>query len=222
MSRPIIFHLADGAMEQGFRAFFRRNNWHYALQCDRFEIDPASDTDILRIGGKTDPAVWQGAHEHLAPFKALYDHAVIVIDEHFDPSPGATQIKQDVRNNMVNAGWAPERFEVVVIQPMLESWLWMDSDHIAKAFGVSDYTTLRNQLISEGLWDADTPKPKGSELKAACKRACQLGGTKSSRATFSHIFSAVSSRALNRCEEPGFNLMRTTLRIWFPPQGGAA
>ena len=122
----------------------------------------------------------------------------------------------DISTNMIEAGWQEERFKVVVIEPMLEAWLWMESDHVAKAFGVSDYKTLRSLLVKEKLWDAGEPKPKAAELKYACLRACAIGGKKSARSMFANIFEVVSSRALNKCTEPGFNLLRETLRVWFP------
>jgi len=214
--KPIVFHLADGAMVEGLKGFFRRDNWHHAIGCDKVQIDPESEQDFFKVPGRNDQAVWKSAHVYLAPFKEVYEHAVIIIDETFDPSPGAEEIRMDISTNMIEAGWQEERFKVVVIEPMLEAWLWMESDHVAKAFGVSDYKTLRSLLVKEKLWDAGEPKPKAAELKYACLRACAIGGKKSARSTFANIFEVVSSRALNKCTEPGFNLLRETLRVWFP------
>lgn len=216
--KPLVFHLADGAMVEGLKSFFRRDNWHYAIGCQRIEIDPDSEQDFFKVPGRNDQAVWKSAHAYLDPFREAYERAVIVVDEHFDPSPGAEQIRADITANMLNAGWAEDRFKVVVIQPMLEAWLWMESDHVAEAFGLKDYKTLRSRLTKENLWDAGQPKPKAAELKRACARACALGGSRSSRTTFANIFRVVSSKALNRCTEPGFNLLRETLRTWFPKQ----
>ena len=111
--RPLVFHLADNTMVEGLKAFFRRDNWHSALDC-----------------------------EH--------------------------------------------------------------------------YADLRHRLTAEGLWPAGSPKP--SELKAACDRAARLGGSKSGRTVFRNVFRAVSRRSLDRCEEPGFKLLRLTLQTWFPKQ----
>jgi hypothetical protein len=97
---------------------------------------------------------------------------------------------------------------------MLESWLWMDSDHVAKAFGCQDYAVLRDRLIAEGLWQAGNPKPW--ELKAARDRAARLGNSKSGRTVFRNVFGSASRRAIDRCEEPGFKLLRQTLQDWFP------
>lgn len=216
--KPLVLHLADGAMVEGLKSFFRRDDWQHAIGCGKIEIDPDSEQDFFKVPGRNDQAVWKYAHTYLAPFREAYDHAVIVIDEKFDPSPGAPQIRADISANMIASGWAEDRFQVVVIEPMLEAWLWMESDHVAQAFGVKNYATLRSILVKEGLWDKGAPKPKRADLKAACSRACTLGGNKSSRTTFGHIFGVVSSKALNHCAEPGFNLLRQTLRTWFPKQ----
>jgi hypothetical protein len=214
--KPLVFHVADGAMVEGLKAFFRRKNWHYAIGCAHVAIDPDNEQDFYKVPGLNDQAVWKSAHAYLAPFEPAYERAVIVVDEHFDPSPGAEQIRADITANMIRSGWAEERFQVVVIQPMLEAWLWMESDHVAKAFGVKDYATLRAGLVKENLWERGQPKPKSANLKDACSRACRMGGSHSSRTTFKNIFGVVSSKALNRCEEPGFLLLRETLRTWFP------
>lgn len=214
--KPLVFHLADGAMVEGLKAFFRRDNWHHAIGCARVEIDPDSERDFLKIPGRNDQAVWKSAHAYLAPFRDAYERAVIVLDEHFDPSPGAEQLRGDIAASMIASGWTKDRFEVIVVEPMLEAWLWTDSDHVAAAFGMDNYTSLRARLIQENLWETGQPKPRATELKRACSRACALGGSKSSRATFANVFRVVSSRALNRCIEPGFNLLREALRTWFP------
>jgi hypothetical protein len=217
--RPLVFHLADNTMVEGLKAFFRRDNWHHALGCARFTLDPDSLQDFLKVPGENDQSVWRFADKHLAPFLETYQRALVVLDESFDPSPGAVQIHADICRSLAQAGWERERFEVIVIQPMLESWLWMDSDHVAQAFGCQSYASLRDHLVAEGLWAVGREKP--TELKAARDRAAQLGRTKSGRTVFRHVFSAVSRRALDRCQEPGFQLLRRTLRTWFPPNGGA-
>ena len=54
-----------------------------------------------------------------------------------------------------------------MICPMLEAWLWMESDHVANAFGWKDYGELKARLVQEGLWNKLNPNPtideKGSQ-----------------------------------------------------------
>jgi len=215
--RPLIFHLADNSMVEGLRAFFQKDTWHYALGCRRFDIDAVGDTDFLKIPGGDDQVVWKSAGENLETFCETHERAIVILDEWFDPWPGAAQIKSDITADLVNYGWQSERIEIIVIQPMLESWVWMESDHVAKAFGWPSYVELREQLVSEGLWAAGAPNPHA--LKEACNRAARLGKTRSGRIIFRNVFRAVSSRSLNRCEEPGFMAMRSALQTWFPVEG---
>lgn len=221
MKRPLVILMADNAMVEGLKGYFRRDPWHYALGCAPFALDPNSERDFLKVPGANDQAVWKYAHVHLAPFQATHERAIIMLDEWFGDTPGAAVLQDEIEANMLGAGWAREQFEVIVIQPMLEAWLWMESDHVAKAFGWNDYNELRDRLVQENLWNPGEAKPH--ELKKAAARASKLGKVKSCRRTFANVFSAVSSRSLDRCSEPGFHRFRNTLRTWFPPtEGGAA
>ena len=217
--RPIVFHLADGHMEAGLRAFFRRDNWHYALDCRRFEIDAESPEDILRVGGCTDCGLWTRCYENLATHLRSHERAIVIIDEYFDPWPGAAKIREDISRQLLESGWQRERFEVVVIQPMLEAWLWVENDRVANAFGFSTFHDLRQMLHGAGLWDEGQLKPNPSKLKDARDLAARRGGRKIGKPIFCGVFEAMSSRAVNSCTEPGFALLRETLRRWFPPGG---
>jgi hypothetical protein len=216
----VIFHLADEHMEKGLKAFFARDDWHFALGCRPFEIDPRGENDLYRVPGHTDPGIWKHAGENLRPFRDLYRYAVIILDADFDPSPGADVLRADISADMVKAGWAPERFAVIVIEPELEAWLWAPNQNVALAFGHDNFDQLRGRLERENLWTPGQPKP--NDLKRARDRAARLGGKKTGGPIFKGVFSEISNRACNRCVEPGFVAMRTALQGWFPPEGGAA
>lgn len=218
----IVFHLADKSMAEGLRAFFRRDNWHYALGCGQFNIDSESRDDVFQIGGCTDGGLWKNAHTNLATHFHTHRHAVIILDKDFDPYPTPQQIREDIRANMRQRGWTDDRFEVIVIEPMLEAWLWADAVSTAKGFGVADFGTLKQELVDHGLWNPAEPKP--SQMKAARDLAAKIGRRKTGSPIFREVFNSLSSRALSTCVEPGFVLLLRTLREWFPPApaGGAA
>ncbi len=228
--RPIVFHLADESMEKGFRAFFRRSNWHHAMGCARFEIDPENSRDIYRISGhnsalnpfRNDPGIHQHAHENLATHLKTHEHAVIILDESFGGSPGAAALRDEIACNMMSSGWKEERFEVVVIQPMLEAWLFADNLNVARAFGFPDFQSLQQPLIERGLWKPGQHKPEAANLKEAKKVALKTGGkSRLGSSPFPKLFEQISSRAFNACHEPGFQQMRSRLQSWFPVEGGA-
>lgn len=212
--RDVIFHLADGHMEKGLRAFFGRSDWHHALGCARFEIDPQSETDLYRVPGHTDGGIWKHAHENLQVFKDRYHHAVVLLDADFDPHPGVEVLVKDISNGMIKSGWEENRFSVIVIEPELESWLWAPNKNIAQAFGHSDFNELRKLLETEQLWNPGEPKPH--DLKGARDLAAKLGGKKTGGPIFKNAFEAISRRALDRCIEPGFIKLRAAMSEWFP------
>lgn len=234
--RDIVFHIADESMEKGFKAFFRRVDWNYALKCNRFDIDPDSDRDIFRISGhdsdlnprRNDPGMHHHAHDNLRTHLDTHEKAIIILDEFYGGSPGADALREEITVNMMEAGWDKDRFEVVVIQPMLEAWIWANNLNVAKAFGFESFEELQQPLVEKGLWVKGQPKPIDDKMKDAKNVAIQIG--KHSRqkghkklpsSPFSSLFKQISSKACDACKEPGFQQMRTRLQEWFPADGGA-
>lgn len=217
--RDLILHLADRHMEDGFRAFFARDDWHHVLGCARFGIDPGSLEDIFRRGGHTDGGLWQHAHDNLAPFRQRYRHAMIVLDADFDPHPGAESLVREISANLLAAGWPEDAFRVVVIDPELEAWLWAPNVNVAMAFGHDDFKEMQRMLAERNLWDEASPKP--NDLKEARDVAAKLGGRRTAGPIFRSVFAGISRRACDLCEESGFRSLRAALQTWFPPnQGG--
>ena len=96
--RPLVLHLADKRMRTCFEAFFSRTDCAQQLGCAHFEFDPTRD--IFQAPGITDPGTYQYAHENLAPYRETHQHAMVVLDEQWDPSPGAEAIVAHIRANM--------------------------------------------------------------------------------------------------------------------------
>jgi hypothetical protein len=216
----VVFYVADKHMKEGLQAFFRRNNWHHALRCARFAIDPESPRDIFQAAGQNDPGVWKMAGPRLQQHAATHGKAILVIDADFDPYPDPVEIRADVSASMRAHGWTPDRFETIVIEPMVEAWLWADGPSTAQGLGVRDFNALKTRLTADGLWHAGEAKPH--RLKEARNAAARMGGRKTGAPIFRAVFTALSSRALDNCVEPGFVLLRQTLQRWFPPQAVGA
>lgn len=214
--RDVVFHVADHAMEQGLRAFFRRPDWSDALGCAPFRMDPDSDEDIFRVRRYKDGGVYNYAHENLANHLGRYEYAVVILDNKFDPSPGVIEIERTIKANLVVEKWHPEKIAVIVIDPALEAWIWADDTSTARAFRIGgEFRFLRERLIDERLWEEGRPKPK--DMKAAARRAADMGGWVSNNAIFQTVFSALTKDALDKCVDPAFTQMRRTLQHWFPP-----
>ena len=225
--RNLVIHSADNTMENGIKAFFQRSDWHDVMDCARFDIDPTNDNDFYRVPSHKDYMVWQNAAKNLGSHIGRFEHAVIILDEHFKPSPGAGQIYADIERDMVTAGWPRERFEVIVIRPMMEAWLWTDDKSLQAAFGMGNFPTFRQQLVEEGLWTFGEWKPNRDGMKEVTARAMAAGWRLTKDILFTTVFSELQKEAVDHCIEPGFVLLRQTLQRWFPKEppiaeGGAA
>ena len=223
----LAIHVADNSMDKSLKAFFERPDWPEVLDCARFSIDPTNPEDIFRIPKYKDHGVWKNAAKNLANHFGRFERTVIILDEHFDPSPGAAQIRADVEKDMLAAGWPRENFEVIVIQPMMEAWLWTDDDSVATAFGIASFAPLRNQFIERGLWNFGEWKPKPENMKEVTAEAMKAGWRLMRDILFTTVFSELQKEAVDQCIEPGFVLLRETLQRWFPKEapiaeGGAA
>lgn len=214
--RPLVIHLADSEARMCFETFFTRDHFHDSLQCGPFEFDPK--LDIFQDPMITDPDTCWEAHEHLDSYRATHERALIVLDEQWDPSPGAEEICEMIEGNMRKSGWERERFEVIVISPELEAWMWQENNpNVADAFRYRGDPPLRKRLQEDGLWPDGVPKP--SDPKEAVRRARIYGKSVSIPVIFKGICSRVSVKG---CKDPAFLKMVAALQRWFPPERGVA
>lgn len=198
-----------GALVKGF---FERPDYRKALRVsDDFDFDP--DQDLVRDTIGKDPGVWKRAHELLRGYKQSHRHAIVMLDEAFDGSPGAARLEGEIGNRMSSNGWN-SRHEVIVLQPELESWIWQDCPEVESAFNYrqTQGTTLRAKLAKESLWDPETPKP-------ADPKACAEWTRKTCRAkNLSYVYNTVARTVpIPPSPDPQFVKLRSTLSGWFPP-----
>ncbi len=207
--KDCIFLVADKQMEEAFKGFLGRNEFHLKLNVHPFTFDIIVETG-------SDPGVYKRAHQLLRLYQRTHQHAIVVLDEEWGSSPGATQIEATINKNLTNNGWREEDVVVIVIKPELEVWLWQDSPHIANAFRFdhSPYPTLRNCLEAEGLWLSNHLKP--ARPKEAFEWVQRKSGLPRSGAIYNKITASVSVR---HCTDPAFRLLHQTLQRWFPPHG---
>lgn len=204
-----MFLLADLECEATLRGFFAREQFHRSLECGAFSFDERED--LLRDAGGKDPGVWKNAHEILRSKQLSHDHALIILDNAWDGSPNVAAIEQDITRNMVGSGWAVEQFEIIVIDPELESWIWQDNQHVERAFGHDRPPSLRSVLEQANLWPAGAAKPPDPKRAVEVVNSWYRFGPPS--AVFNEIASRVSVRP---CTDPSFCKMRAALQRWFP------
>lgn len=208
--RDCVFLLADGNMEAVFKSFLGRAQCHLSLRTRAIDFDPRTDI----VSGVNDPRTYTQAHELLRLYQRTHRHAVIVLDKEWDGSPPtADDIRNYIGRNMVACGWEAERFEVIVIEPELENWIWQDSPNVAAAFAYRGDQPLRQWMREQNppLWANGHAKP--ARPKEAVEAVLRMTRTPRSSAIYARVVERVSIR---RCSDPAFALMCESLRRWFP------
>ena len=207
--RDCVFLLADKNMEGAFTGFFMRDGFHLSLGIQHFTFDRTMD---ILVASGNDPDIYTRAHELLRSYRRTHRFAVVVLDNAWEGSPGVEMIQNTVQENMISSGWHRRRFEVVVIDPELEAWIWQDSQHVASAFRFTQRSSLRQWLGEQGLWNADAAKP------ADPKRAVEVTLRTSRLPRSSAIYRQITSRiSVQGCTDSAFHRLSDALRRWFPP-----
>lgn len=160
-----------------------------------------------------DPGVYNDAANFLRPFSTQYSYTLVFLDyegsgqeEKIVPGKMAKKIKKEIEQN----GWL-RRVEVIVFEPELEKWVWIESSYTAKSLGWSDYSELKKWLTVQKLWEENTPKPK--RPKEALERCLEKVHVPRSSSIYLKIAHQVN---FNRCQDSSFGELKCVLQKWFP------
>jgi hypothetical protein len=210
----LLFFVADKNMAEAVAGLLERDQVHRILGCRPFEFD--SRRDIKVAAGQNDPGLFVRANELLRPLAADYRHAVVIVDEEWDGSPGADAIEQQLRAHLADAGWAEDAALALVVRPEADVWLWSDSPHSATALGWSSWTELRPALEEQGWLVSGQTKPM--RPKEAADWALRHCGRRAPRSAA--LYRRVASKAsVDRCADTALERLLNTLRSWFPEEG---
>lgn len=208
--RDCVFLLADGNMEAVFQGFFSRERFHLSLRTGNINFDARIDI----VSGLNDPRTYTQAHELLRSYQQTHRYAVIVLDKEWEGSPPtAEEIIENISANMVACGWDREKFEVIVIDPELENWIWQESPHVVEAFEYEGPPSLRQWLRDQDppMWLDGEAKPR--RPKEAVQAVVRMTRVPRSSATYRQITERVSIKG---CTDPAFLSLCECLRRWFP------
>lgn len=211
--RHCIFLLADNNMRAVFEGFLTRSGAYHSLGCGRFDFDTASDIKVA--AGDNDPGLFTRGHELLRPFLTTHQRAVVVLDAEWEGSPGAQRIRQHLTQQLQSTGWPEAAFRIIVIEPELESWIWQQSDHVAKALGFDSINTLMKNSDIQHAWPNGSAKP--DQPKLTLETLLRKQRIPRSSAIYRRITSQVS---VKNCQDNAFQELLAALRSWFPPKGG--
>lgn len=210
----LLFLVADKNMAEAVGGLLERDQIYQAIGCAPFQFDARRDIKVA--AGQNDPGLYVRANELLRPLAAEYRHAVVIVDEEWEGSPGEEEIVRRLSEHLVNAGWAKESSLPLVVRPEADVWLWSDSPHSATALGWPSWAELRPALEREGYLAADRKKPE--RPKEAAEWALKNCGRKAPRSAA--LYRQVSSRvSVRRCEDTALTRLIEALRTWFPAEG---
>ncbi|SDT60908.1 methylation-associated defense system protein MAD4 [Actinoplanes derwentensis] len=202
--RDVVFLVADGSMEQMVRGFVGEQKAHLKLGCGRFTVEP---TDIV-VASRRDPEVYGLAHQLLRPYATTHRHAVVMLDNDWEGSPGVKKIRDRIAKN-VGQEW--DEYAVIVLDPELEAWVWQDNPSLAPALGCPP--NFRQLLATSGHWPVGQAKP--ADPKKALEYLRRRHRADPSKAVFRRVAGRVSVR---NCTDGAFLQLRDTLRDWFPEE----
>lgn len=210
--RDCMFYVADTNMAEAFKGFLSRPQFHQSLGCAPFHFD--SLLDLGRAAGKTDGGLWRHAGGLCKGYLQTHRRLVVCLDRDFGGSPGQALIRSNIEDQLLDAGWLPGSFKVLVIDPELEQWVWQDNIHVENALNHTGNQSLRATLLAAGEWPAGAAKP--IDPKGALERIVRanLRGNRSS-AIYSKITSKVS---VGGCQDGEFLALKQQLSIWFPAE----
>lgn len=208
----LLFFVADKNMAAAVGGLLERDQIHRIVGCRAFAFDARRDIKVA--GGQNDAGLFTRANELLRPLADEYAHAVVIVDEEWNGSPGAAKIEQKLRAHLDDAGWTAESSLGLCVRPEADVWLWSDSPHSAKALGWTSWDVLRPRLEQEGILGAGNTKP--ARPKEAAEWALQNGpGKKVPRSSV--LYRQVSSQvSVQRCEDDALIRLLNALRTWFP------
>lgn len=201
--KDLIVSVADGCQEKVMEALLPRVPRCSGTETFTFEII----RNILCDSGS-----YNGSHELLRPFIRDFRYSLVILD--FEGS-GVEGIKtreeteQDIETLLCKNGWAG-RNAAIVVNPEIETWMWIDSIHVGNAIGWERSESLYEWARSSGILGVDTYKPL--RAKESFRLALKESNTSFSSSIYKKIASRVSYRS---CNDPAFLKLISTLQRWF-------
>ncbi len=168
--------------------------------------------DIIRNPGH-DPGSYNDSHELLRSFSNQYRYALVVFDfegsgvEHLKTRE---QIEGEVQGLLSTSGWG-DRCCVIVINPELENWMWINNINVERAIGWEKQMSLYDWARENGYLEEGAIKP--SRPKETLEEALRISETSKSASIYKNIATRVSYRD---CVDPAFQKMINQFLKWFP------
>jgi hypothetical protein len=207
--RALVFVVADSDIQAMVTGFLQKERADLRLGCAPFEFD--AKLDLERAAADKDSGLYMRGAQHVLRLRRTHAHVVVMLDADWEGSPGATAIDQKLREDLRKCGCSNDDSEVIVLEPEIEAWMWVDKLEVAREFGFESSDDLRSWLADAGFALGANQKPL--RPKEALYAALRAKRKARSSATFAAVAAKVS---LNTCQDPALLKLRATLQRWFP------
>ena len=199
----LIALVADKNMEYAVRGIIARER---ALGIRAIEY-------VVHVHPEKDPGCLLRGHDFLGSFTRQFEHALLLHDRDGcgQENKSREELEQEIEGRLSLSGWG-ERAAAIVLDPELEIWVWSDSPHVDSVLNwQGKEPDLRSWLNAENLFLENQVKPE--RPKEAMDRALREVRKPRSSSLYLQLAQQVS---FQRCIDPAFSKLKTTLQHWFP------
>jgi len=155
-----------------------------------------------------DPGVYSQGVEFCRNFQREYAKFIIILDFKFS---GSQRSPEEMREEMIDkaksCGFSDNNFEIIVISPELEAWIWKSRRHMASLVGW-DEGKLNDWL--KKTFNLHNNKPKNP--KEVYLELLRVSRTQKSSDNFSKMAGIIGFKD---CQDPAFNSFQAILLKWF-------
>ncbi|MBN1472868.1 MAG: hypothetical protein JW925_13925 [Syntrophaceae bacterium] len=206
MMKELIILVADKNTQFTLEGVLTRHQAFRMRKLTREDID-------IYVHPLRDPGVYKEAAAFLRPYQNHYRYALVFLDREGSGQENKTadDIAAELKTELERTGWT-NRAEVIVLDPELEIWAWVNSSHLATHTGWTDLRSLRDFVRDHGFWQDSVSKP--DRPKEAFEALLREKRIQRSSAIYKKIALDASFRD---CVDPAFAKFTRILAEWFHP-----
>lgn len=204
--KDLVVLVADRQQEKTLQALLQHRHQSLGIR----PLQWSKDFDIYSHPGN-DPGVYGGAGDFLLPFSTQYHRALVMLDREWDGAKDPTALLNDIKADLARAGWPEERAEVILPDPELEIWFWIEnSPHIETLLKMT-WPEIRQVAQKNNWW------PDGSAKPTRPKELLETLTVRQKIPRSASLYVEMAEKAsLRRCQDTAFQLLMSTLQTWFP------
>lgn len=169
-------------------------------------------TTTIKRHHNRDSGCFKNGFQLMRDYASTHKHGLLIFDRHGcgKENRSREQLEVDVCKTLSINGWG-NRAEVIIIDPELENWIWSDSPEVDRCLKWDNQDiSLRGWLKDKDLWQSEHSKP--ADPKSALITTIRETNKPLSPSIFQDLARTVS---LNRCTDPSFEKLKSTLKLWF-------